>query len=386
MTADFTAGLSSAPRTSEFNNEVIGGFAMQLPMATMVAPPEEGEAEGCVQCQRGSKLVLFVTGKCHWGCDYCPLSDNRRESPDMFANERRCNSFDEVIEEAKAMRATGTGITGGDPMLDFDKTVEAVKILKQEFGPEHHIHCYTSIPIGAEKAAILGKAGLDELRFHLLDLKLDNYRETIDAAAKAGICVGVELPTEPDKGEILHALLPALSDSPVEFLNLNELEITVGNQENMDVRGFNLSSGITAAAEGSAALSIELKEASADLDLHVKFCTASYKDAGQLRSRFRRRGEATLRPYEVLSEDDTILFGAVPCALEDAAGDVQELSEALGLTDGWIRYDGTTQRIEMPLSAAEEIAEHLDVPVMLVEVHPTHERLEVGLVHLNDSR
>ena len=386
MTVDFTAGLSSAPRTSEFNNEVIGGFVMQLPMATMVAPPEEGEAEGCVQCQRGSKLVLFVTGKCHWGCDYCPLSDNRRESPDMFANERRCNSFDEVIEEAKAMRATGTGITGGDPMLDFDKTVEAVKILKEEFGPEHHIHCYTSIPIGAEKATILGEAGLDELRFHLLDLKLDNYRETIDAAAKAGICVGVELPTEPDKGEILHALLPALSDSPVEFLNLNELEITVGNQENMDVRGFNLSSGITAAAEGSAALSIELKEASEGLDLHVKFCTASYKDAGQLRSRFRRRGEATLRPYEVLSEDDTILFGAVPCALEDAADDVLELSEALGLTEGWIRYDGATQRIEMPLSAAEEIAEHLDVPVMLVEVHPTHERLEVGLVHLNDSR
>jgi len=359
---------------------------MQLPMATMVAPPEEGEAEGCVQCQRGSKLVLFVTGKCHWGCDYCPLSDNRRESPDMFANERRCNSFDEVIEEAKAMRATGTGITGGDPMLDFDKTVEAVKILKQEFGPEHHIHCYTSIPIGAEKATILGEAGLDELRFHLLDLKLDNYRETVDAAANAGICVGVELPTEPDKAEILHALLPTLSDSPVEFLNLNELEITVGNQENMDVRGFNLSGGITAAAEGSAALSIELKEAAEGLDLHVKFCTASYKDAGQLRSRFRRRGEATLRPYEVLSEDDTILFGAIPCSLEDAAGDVKELSETLGLTEGWIRYDGTTKRIEMPLSAAEEISEHLDVPVMLVEVHPTHERLEVGLVHLNDSR
>ena len=87
-----------------------------------------------------------------------------------------------------------------------------------------------------------------------------------------------------------------------------------------------------------------------------------------------------------MSEDDTILFGAIPCSLEDAAGDVKELSETLGLTEGWIRYDGTTKRIEMPLSAAEEISEHLDVPVMLVEVHPTHERLEVGLVHLNDSR
>ena len=88
-------------------------------MATEILPAEEGEAEGCVQCQLGSKLVLFVTGKCHWGCDYCPLSDNRRESPDMFANERRCSTWEEVIEEGRAMRATGTGITGGDPMLDL---------------------------------------------------------------------------------------------------------------------------------------------------------------------------------------------------------------------------------------------------------------------------
>ena len=32
-----------------------------LQMATEVVPAEEGEAEGCVQCQQGSKLVLFVT-------------------------------------------------------------------------------------------------------------------------------------------------------------------------------------------------------------------------------------------------------------------------------------------------------------------------------------
>ena len=87
-----------------------------LPIATEILPAEEGEAEGCVQCQKGSKLVLFVTGKCHWGCDYCPLSENRRETPDMFANERRCTSWEEVIEEGRAMQATGTGITGGDPI------------------------------------------------------------------------------------------------------------------------------------------------------------------------------------------------------------------------------------------------------------------------------
>ncbi|CAI8164464.1 MAG: Uncharacterised protein [Methanobacteriota archaeon] len=359
---------------------------MQLPIASEIAPPENGEAEGCIQCQKGSKLVLFVTGKCHWGCDYCPLSDNRRESPDMFANERRCTSWDEVIEEGKAMNATGTGITGGDPMLDFDKTVEAIEQLKLAFGTKHHIHCYTSIPIGAEKAARLGRAGLDELRFHLLDLTLDKYLESITAASDAGIYVGIELPAEPDKEEKLFALLESMDKSPVQFLNLNELEITVGNQDNMDVRGFNLAGGITAAAAGSAELAIRLKKAAENMDFHVKFCTSFYKDAGQLRNRFRRRAKATLRPYEVLSEDDTIIFGAIPCDLENAADDVVELTLELGLQEGWIRYDGSQQRIELPLSAAEEIAPHLEVPVMMVEIHPTHDRLEVGLVHLNENR
>jgi pyruvate formate-lyase activating enzyme-like uncharacterized protein len=167
---------------------------------------------------------------------------------------------------------------------------------------------------------------------------------------------------------------------------LNELEITVGNQENMDVRGFNLSGGITAAAEGSAELALRLKDAAQNKSYHLKFCTAKYKDAGQLRNRFKRRGQATLRPYEVLSDDDTILFGAIPAQLQDANDDISELKQELGIADGWIRYDGATQRIELPLTLAEELAEVLEVPVMLVEVHPTHERLEVGLVHLNQHR
>ena len=76
----------------------------------------------------------------------------------------------------------------------------------------------------------------------------------------------------------------------------------------MDVRGFNLSSGLSAAAEGSFELGVRLKEAAKDKSFHLKFCTASYKDAGQLRARFRRRAVSTLRPYETLSEDDTILL------------------------------------------------------------------------------
>ena len=364
----------------------LSSMVTSLQMATEILPAEDGEAEGCVQCQRGSKLVLFVTGKCHWGCDYCPLSDNRKESPDMFANERRCSDWSEVIEEGRAMRATGTGITGGDPMLDMERSLEAVKQLKAAFGPEHHIHLYTSIPFATIHAKDFGDAGLYEIRFHFLDGTVNKYLDVMQACVDAGIQVGVELPCEPDKEKQLFLLLDQIHASPASFLNLNELEITVGNQENMDVRGFNLSGGITAAAEGSADLALRLKDAAEPLNFHLKYCSARYKDAGQLRARFRRRGQATLRPYEVLSNDDTILFGAVPTLLADAPDDVAELKQELGVADGWIRYDAHHERIELPLSLAEELADMLEVPVYLVEVHPTHDRLEVGLVHLNEHR
>ena len=81
----------------------------------------------------GSKLVLFITGNCHWQCDYCPLSETRRDIDWMFANERRCETCDEVIEEARAMRATVAGITGGDPLMAKERTLEGFSRLKDEF-------------------------------------------------------------------------------------------------------------------------------------------------------------------------------------------------------------------------------------------------------------
>jgi len=377
-------------------------MGVSLPMSTVVEPPERDEAEGCLQCQRGSKLVLFVTGRCHWKCDYCPLSENRREIDFMFANERPCTNFSEVIAEAKAMSATGTGITGGDPMMDFERTLEACRILKNEFGSGHHIHMYTSLAINPVRAKLLVDSGLDEVRFHLLDLNLEKYTETIESCNNAGLKVGIELPAEPDQSERLWGLLEELRSVPIEFLNLNELEITTGNHANMELRGFNLSSEITAGAAGSAELAMEMKKrvsaANAGLKdpidgtkkkpygFHLKFCTSSYKDAGQLRARFRRRGEATLRPYEILTDDDTLLFGVLYTTTEKFEDEILEISKELDIDTSWMHWDNLNSRIEMPLSVSEDIADIVDKPVAAVEVHPTHERLEVSLIWLNENR
>ena len=377
-------------------------FSVRLPnVPDLPEPAIADDTEGCIQCQMGSKLVLFITGHCHWMCDYCPLSENRREIDWMFANERRVEigDWDAVIEEARAMNATGAGITGGDPVMARERVLEACKILKNEFGDDFHLHMYTSIPFKAEWANDFAEAGLDEIRFHFLDLESEKYTETMAACVESGMLTGVEIPCEPDKENELMELLETMRDMPVQFLNLNELEITVGNHNNMELRGFNLSDEITAGAAGSGELATRMRDRVMAASIgapdpeegtvrepypyHLKFCTATYKDSGQLRRRFIRRGEHTISPHEILTEDGTLLFGAVDCSLEDSEEWIEEIHTETGLPRRFMLYDSENERIELPLSMAEELVGEIDAPISLVEVHPTHERLEMTVVYLN---
>ena len=87
------------------------------------------------------------------------------------------------------------------------------------------------------------------------------------------------------------------------------VKITVGNQENMDIRGFNLSGGMTAAAEGSFELATKLREYTKGMSFHVKFC--EFQRCWSIKSKVRRRADCapSIRDNWL---DDTILFGAIP--------------------------------------------------------------------------
>ncbi|WNY28649.1 hypothetical protein MmiEs2_08490 [Methanimicrococcus stummii] len=122
--------------------------------------------DGCLCCREGAKMVLFVTGICHRDCFFCPLSDERKNKDVIFANERLVLTDADVLEEARSMDAKGTGITGGEPLLELEKVAHYIRLLKNEFGKEHHVHLYTSTAPRDEELKELAGAGLDEIRFH----------------------------------------------------------------------------------------------------------------------------------------------------------------------------------------------------------------------------
>ena len=123
----------------------------------------------CKMCAKGSKMVVLVTGLCSADCFYCPLSKRKLGKDRIFANEWELKNEDDtkkLICEAEYINATGAGITGGDPLIVWERTKRYILILKDAFGTNFNIHLYTSGLKNYKHIFDLVAAGLDEIRFH----------------------------------------------------------------------------------------------------------------------------------------------------------------------------------------------------------------------------
>jgi len=101
----------------------------------------------CKMCADGSKMVVLITGLCPAKCFYCPLSLEKTGKDRIFADEWELSNEDDIdklIKEAEYIEATGAGITGGDPLVVWQRTKKYIKLLKEKFGQDFHIHLYTS--------------------------------------------------------------------------------------------------------------------------------------------------------------------------------------------------------------------------------------------------
>jgi uncharacterized protein len=250
-------------------------------------------SKGCQMCVKGEKLVLFITGICPRSCYFCPVSDEKYQKDVMYANERPITNFDELIEEAKISKARGCGITGGDPLVCFDKTISVIKLLKSSF-ENFHIHLYTSLNlVNEEKLRILEEAGLDEIRFHL-DFDNEKYWEKIKL--KTSMKKGVEVPSIPKKD--LVKMINYIKDH-VDFINLNELEYADVNHNTLDEKGFELKSDFSYAISGSEENSIKALEEFPKLNIH--YCTSKLKNSVQFMNRLALRAKSIKRNFDIIN-------------------------------------------------------------------------------------
>ncbi len=270
-------------------------------------------AKGCRLCVKGKKLVLFITGLCAQKCFYCPVSEHKYGKDVVYANEWKVediNNPKEMLEEARLTEAEGAGITGGDPLVNVDRCVQYIKILKQRYGKKFHIHLYTPLKlVNEERLQKLYDAGLDEIRFHP-DLDDDSLWQKIELAKKYDWSIGVEIPAVPGYEEKTKKLIDYIADK-VEFLNLNELERsdTTAAHYKLDLMGFKTRDDISYGVAGSEETALELLDYAKTKGLIGHYCTAKLKDAVQLRTRIQKRAENAALSTDAITDEGTLVRG-----------------------------------------------------------------------------
>jgi len=315
--------------------------------------------EGCRLCYKGAKMVLYVTGICGKNCFYCPVSNERREKDLIFANERRVNRDEDLIEEAISMDALGTGITGGEPLLRLDRVVHYIKLLKNKFGRSHHIHLYTALAPNKGVLESLKKSGLDEIRFHppqnlLTGIDKTYYRVSITEAYKLGLSVGIEIPSITCDLSSVISLLKEVNG----FLNLNELEFSETNFTQLKMHGYASVDDTSSAALGSR----EVAQALNYNKLH--FCSSRFKDAVQLRERFKRIAKRSARFFDEITDDGTLVYGIIE-------GSCEGLLKEAGVPDEM--YSVLDDTVEVAWWIAEDLAGELKkigCKVSVIERYP----------------
>ncbi len=360
--------------------------------------------KGCRYCDRGTKLVLYISGICSEQCFYCPLSEEKKGKDVIFANERKLvndNWVDGLLEEARKMEALGTGITGGDPMLFTDRTMEAIRALKSEFGKNHHIHLYTTGPFPAVHLKKVKDAGLDEIRFHPRIAIWKQFRflgrdaepgDPVDAlrfhdllfeARRVGLSVGFEIPAVVNAksggtiySEGLFALLDYAAREGLEFVNINELEASHTNMGHFSHLGYSLV-GDSMAVSGSMKLAVEtvdkVKSKNPNSPTIFHICSSVYKDSIQLRKRLIRTAERIARPFEVPTDDGTLVRGLV--ISDNIPFVINELVERFDVPPEL--YEQVDDGLLVAPWILEEIGKFLSGKCYISEVYPTYDGLEV---------
>jgi len=339
-------------------------------------------AKGCQLCVQGKKSVLFITGLCAKHCYFCPISDQKRNKDVIYINEWPTKKEKDILKEIELCSSKGAGITGGDPLIKIKKVVKFIKKLKKKQGKNFHIHLYTPLNFVNEKnLKKLYKSGLDEIRFHP-DLDHDFNWDMIFLAKKYDWDIGVEIPCIPGKEKQLKKLIDFIKGK-VDFLNINELEISDTNAQNLVDKGFKPKDKISYGVKGSEELALKLLRYCKGKIKNVHYCTTTLKDRVQLRKRIMFRAKSVKKDYDIITKDGMLFRGAIFCKKPKKV--MKELMKEFDIPKNLIEFDKKNDRLLTASWIVDELKTKLKkkgLKIALVENYPTYDQLEVMVDYL----
>lgn len=329
---------------------------------------------GCKQCVKGEKLVLFITGICPRDCWFCPLSDKKMNKDVIYANEWKIEETEDIFREIKLTSAKGTGITGGDPLSKLSRTTDMIKLLKKRMGKDFHIHLYTSLNLVNDKTLKkLYDAGLDEIRFHP-DLEDEKLWERMLLATEYDWDCGVEIPVIPGSENSIKKIIEIINGN-LKFLNLNELEVTETNADIFREKGLKTINNISQAIKGSKELALKILKYSQDKKIKVHFCTPKLKDSVQLKNRLLRRARNIATDFEMVTDEGLLLKTVI-------YGDIEKIKKYLKQKRIKHQTDLKGERVQILPEDFEEYHQMIKddgFKPALVEQYPTYDALDAAV-------
>jgi uncharacterized protein len=268
----------------------------------------------CNQCISGNKSVLFITGKCNKTCFYCPISELKKDQDKIWINEKEINQtkikdiLKEIIEEIKLCNSKGIGITGGEPLLKLELCTQIIKELKKEFKKNFNIHLYTcQDKIKKEDLEKLYNSGLDEIRFHKFKIN-----ETIISAKQFNWNVTIEIPLLPKENIDYNELIQSADKHKINYINLNELEFSDTNADEMEKRGYELTDDELYSVKESNDLAQKILNNLKPLKhTSIHYCTSKNKYDCQYWNRLKNRAKNIKQNYEILMQNGLIKKGII---------------------------------------------------------------------------
>jgi pyruvate formate-lyase activating enzyme-like uncharacterized protein len=196
----------------------------------------------------------------------------------------------------------------------------------------------------------------------------------------------------------------------IDFLNINELEISDTNSCELVDRKFHTKDKISYGVKGSQELALKLIKYVEKKypKANVHYCTCKLKDGVQLRERLKLRAGNTKKMFDIVTDDGTIIRGVIylrnlkpdfgyktvlknilPIEREKIiarlAGIKETLVKEFSMPKEMLMVDEQKLRIITNIGVVEKLSKHLKslnlIPA-IVEQYPTWDQMEVDVEFL----
>ena len=297
---------------------------------------------GCRHCGNGSWSCLFINGMCNANCFYCPAPQNQQDPP--TTQTVAFPKVEDYIAYLCKFGYKGVSISGGEPLMDFEKTLEFITRIRQSMGEEVYLWLYTNgILLDEDKLRLLRNARLNEIR---LDIGATQYAtDRVEMAMKWIPAVTVEIPAVPEEFDRMKLLLHHFDRIGLHYLNLHQIRCTPHNYPKLLKRGYTFLHGpqITVMESELTALKLMVYACENGLQVPLNYCSSIYKYRYQRMAARRKFAPLIAHNYEEITETGMIRSLSVLGDKADIDPLYHRLLQATTHSDDCYRPEGTSK-------------------------------------------